>query len=205
MIKTIIFDLGRVIVDFNDKIPAKALMRYTKHSQATIHSTLFCSKHYESFTLGRITAAEFYATIKKELRLTCSFSKFKFIWNNIFARRENVEKLIKKLKKNKYKLLLLSDTDKLHFEFILKNYPIIKEFDDVVVSYKHNCKKPSKKIFFIALKKAKELANAEPAECLYFDDLVENIIGAKKLGISAVQYASYNELHDSLTSIGIKI
>lgn len=212
MIKAIIFDLGRVIVDVNDQDAARALMKYTKLAQATIHSTLFCSKHYENFTLGRISAAEFYAAVKKDLRLTCSFAKFKFIWNNIFARRENVEQLIRKLKRDKSKvnrsnkpcLILLSDTNKLHFEFILKHYPILKEFDDVVVSYKHNCKKPSKKIFFIALKKAKELADAEPCECLYFDDLIENIEGARQLGIKAVQYTSYRSLAAALRKFCVR-
>lgn len=194
MIKTIIFDLGRVIVDVNDTETAKALMKYTRKGQASIYLTIFCSKHYENFTLGRITPSEFYAAVKKEMKLTCRFAKFKFIWNNIFAKRQKVERLINRLKKSKYTLILLSDTNKLHFEFILKHYPIIKEFDDVVVSYKHNCMKPSKKIFLIALKRAKELAKAEPSECLYFDDIAKNIESAKELGINAVQFSSYKDL-----------
>src|SRR3989338_4430125 len=203
MIKAIIFDLGRVIVGFNDQKPAEALTKYTKKYQSTIYYAMFRSKHYEEFVLGRITPAKFYSEVKKDLKLTCSFAKFKFIWNSMFSKRKNVEQMIRKLKQNKgkskvnsnhYCLILLSDTNKLHFESILKNYPIIKEFDDVVVSYKQGCKKPSKKIFLIALKKAKELANAEPDECLYFDDLIENIDAAKELGINAVQYTRFHDL-----------
>ncbi|HIH42644.1 TPA: HAD hydrolase-like protein [Candidatus Woesearchaeota archaeon] len=212
MIKAIIFDLGRVIVDVNDTDAVKALIRYTKKDQASVHFALFYSKHYENFTLGRILPAEFYAAVKKDLKLTCSFAKFKFIWNNIFKHRPKVEQLIRKLKQKKdklkvnsnhYSLILLSDTNKLHFEFILKNYPILKEFNDVVVSYKHNCKKPSKKIFLIALKKAKSLAGAGPDECLYLDDLIENIEDARQLGITAMQYTKFHDLVAAFKRFGI--
>ena len=69
MIKAIIFDLGRVIVDVNDTDAVKALIRYTKKDQASVHFALFYSKHYENFTLGRILPAEFYAAVKKDLKL----------------------------------------------------------------------------------------------------------------------------------------
>jgi len=192
MIKAIIFDLGRVIVDVNDTDAVKALIRYTKKDQASVHFALFYSKHYENFTLGRILPAEFYAAVKKH--------------------RPKVEQLIRKLKQKKdklkvnsnhYSLILLSDTNKLHFEFILKNYPILKEFNDVVVSYKHNCKKPSKKIFLIALKKAKSLAGAGPDECLYLDDLIENIEDARQLGITAMQYTKFHDLVAAFKRFGI--
>ena len=201
MIKTIIFDLGKVIVDFEYKKAVTAMLKYSQYDKETIYQILFGSEEYKKYMLGRVSSQRFYEIICKRLKLTCSYNKFSFIWNDIFAHRPKIDELIKKLKRNKYRLVLLSDTNKLAFEFILKNYPILNVFDEVVVSYKHNCMKPSRKIFLIALKKAK----CRPEECIFIDDLAKNIEGARKLGINAVQYKSYSQLVKALKEYDVKI
>ena len=122
-----------------------------------------------------------------------NFKNFKKEWCNIFALNKNVEKLIINLKRN-FKLILLSNTDKLHFKYLKNKYKIINAFDAYVLSYEVGYRKPNLLIFSDALKKAKTL----PFNCIYIDDTpaqtileirakARRLVSEKKVGMVVVQ------------------
>ena len=49
------------------------------------------------------------------------------------------------------------------------------------------------------------VTNCEPSEILFIDDKKINVLGAKKLGITAIQYTSYRNLIYSLKKYKVKI
>ena len=199
MIKTIIFDLGNVIVKVNwNTFYKKAVVKSNKSLQ---YIKKYCenpSKNIIDFELGKINSEEFYNKITNDLCLKMSFKDFKAAYCNIFPLNENVAGIIKKLKKN-YRLVLLSNTDKLHFEFIKNKYKIVDIFDEYVLSYKEGCRKPNPLIFLKAIKKAK----AMPFNCLYFDDIPEFVLAARMLGIKAFQYKNFEKLKNDLKKAGV--
>ena len=111
-----------------------------------------------------------------------------------------MEGLLKKLKKN-YNLVLLSNTDEMHFTYIKDNYPILDIFDGIILSYKVGYKKPSPLIYLHALKKTGRF----PSHILYIDDIKGYVRAAKLFGIKSIQYKNFKKLKIDLKQNNIKI
>ncbi len=108
---------------------------------------------------------------------------------------ENIE-LAKKLK-GKYKLGVLSSASLLQARKIEE---VDKIFDVVVLSGEVGFSKPQKEAYEIVLSELGVL----PEEVVFIDDLLENIVGAEKLGIKGVLYKSPSQLKESLRGLGIE-
>ena len=81
--------------------------------------------------------------------------------------------------KEKYSISLLSNTNKIHFDYYSAQKPEIFDlFDHKFLSFELKARKPHIEIF----QKAIEICNYNPSETLFADDLQENIDGAAKAG-----------------------
>lgn len=186
MIKTFIFDLGKVIVPFELDNQMKILEAVCDLNHAVIRQKIFAAEELMLFETGKISAAELFEVLKKQLNLRMNFAEFTAAWNSIFILEPIIsENFIEKLSK-KYRLIILSDTNELHFEFIRQNFPVLRFFDDFVLSYKVGFAKPSAEIFQAAVEKA----GCAAEECFFTDDKEANVVGAATFGINAVQFVS---------------
>lgn len=198
MIKTVIFDLGNVIVSVDETNLYNALAKASSKNINEIIDYFEHSSTRKNFERGKFTAGEFYARVVKELNLKMNFKEFNKYYCNIFNLNDDVAKLIKKLRKN-FRLILLSNTDKLHFEYIKNKFKVVNIFDDYVLSYKVGCRKPNPLIFLNALRKAKTL----PFNCVFIDDIPEFVYVARLMGIRAFQYKKYEKLVEDLRKVKV--
>lgn len=193
MIKAIIFDLGNVIVNVHwDKLYAKLSASGNK-SMAYIENYNESSSALRDFESGKINVKEFYRILSSDLDLNMGLNEFKNAWCNMFSLNKKVEQAIKVLKQ-RYRLVLLSNVDVVHFNYIKNNYKILDEFDDFVLSYEVGCRKPNPLIFIEAIRKARTM----PFNCLYFDDIPLFVLAAKFMGIKAYRFRDYKKLNSDL-------
>ena len=192
-VKVIIFDLGKVIVDFDHFAICKKLACYCPVTANEIYRIIFKSGLEKQFDEGIITSYKFFIKLKKQLQIEIAVATFQLIWNRIFKLNRGITPLIKTLKKD-YRLLCLSNTNKLHFEYCLKKFPLLRYFDDFILSYKIKKRKPHKKIFKAALRKARCPAHA----CLYVDDIAEYVQTAEEMGMKAIHFKSVQQLKNQL-------
>lgn len=186
MIRTFIFDLGNVIVSFDHSKIVSKFGAVCKYSHDEIFSKAISSELVREYSVGAITTTEFYEAIVRELDMSMSFEDFFQAWNCTFVSEPIIpERIIKNLSE-KYKLLVLSDTNEMHFDYIKENFPILNYIDDFVLSHKVNFVKPSAEIFQAVV----EIAGFKPEECFFVDDLKINVEGAKKFGLNAMQFIS---------------
>lgn len=198
MIKTIIFDLGNVIVKVYE---TKVFRRLASASGKNLkYIEEYYNNSYKALENGAISSMELHAKFVKDLNLKMNFEEFKKAWCDIFSLNKDVEKVIKKLKKD-FRLILLSNTDNMRFQYIKNKYKILDAFDDYVLSFEVGCRKPNPLIFLNAIKKA----NTLPFNCAYFDDIPEFIYVARLMGIKAFQFKDYKKLVDDLRKLDIKI
>ena len=108
------------------------------------------------------------------------------------------EELFAALKK-RYRLLLLSNTNAIHFEMVRENYPLLRHFDHLVLSYKVGALKPSPLIYAEALKHAQ----CAPEECFFTDDIAAYVEGARAAGIDAVQFENREQIERELKARGV--
>jgi HAD superfamily hydrolase (TIGR01509 family) len=133
------------------------------------------------------------------LSMNVSGEQFWDIWGRIFLPEPLIpEELFAQLR-TRHKLLLLSNTNEMHFALAQERYPLLRHFDDHVLSYKVGAMKPSAAIYQEAIARA----GCRPQECFFTDDLLLNVEAAREQGMDAVQFQSFPDLEAELRSRGI--
>ena len=198
-VEVILFDLGNVILPFNHHQIAEKLFRSTQKKEfqdpQKIFSYLFEYRDgiINDFDVGKISPPGFFQSVKTTLDLSISFDEFIPLWNNIFVEDREVSQIILSLK-DKWRLGLLSNTDPLHFNYILSEFPIIQMFDKLILSYEVGFKKPAIEIF----QKAIRWASVEPKKILFIDDIKEYVEVAVSLGMHGIHFISSEQLKREL-------
>jgi glucose-1-phosphatase len=199
MIKAVIFDLGRVIVPFDFNRGYTRLEAICGIPAAEISQRLSGTGLVPRFECGEITPRDFVRQISTHLNLETSYEDFCVIWSSIFLPDTLIhEELLRGLARH-YRLVLLSNTNAIHFEMIRENYPLLRHFHSLVLSYEVGAMKPSPLIY----QRAVEQAGCLPEECFFTDDMPDYVAGAVAQGIDAVQFRSAAQIEAELRKRGV--
>lgn len=117
-----------------------------------------------------------------------------------FKKDRKMFKLVKKLRKNKYKVAILSDQTRMSYE-AYKKFNLDKLVNTAVWSQKEGIRKPNPEIYKLTAKKLK----TKPENCLFIDDRDWNLIPAKKIGMKYILFHNYKQLINQLRYFGIRI
>lgn len=201
MITCVISDLGKVILNFDNHIFFQKMEEYCPYSAQDIAERVHWYRDMiRFFDTGKIEPDDFYKNAVQRLEAKIEQETFFQIYSDVFFLNPPVLKLLSVLK-GRYKLFLLSNTDIERFGFIKKKFPEIFIFDDYILSYEVGYMKPHPQIYKEALKKA----HAQPEECVFIDDLRENIRGARDLGMNAILYGPHTDLKADLEKMDVLI
>ncbi len=198
MYKANIFDLGRVLVDFDFQRGFQALEGVCPYDAAEIRERIAATDLVERFETGLIEPPEFVAQLSRILDLDIDHAGFCTLWSSIFTDPLVPEAMLEGLAA-RYRLLLLSNTNAIHFEMIRGNYPMLRHFHQRILSYEVHAMKPRREIFQAAL----ERCGCRPEECFYTDDIAAYVEAAQRLGMDAVQFESLAQLERELKARGI--
>jgi len=201
-IKAVIFDLGRVLIDFDHGIAAKKAASYCDKAPKEIFDFLFDSQLTALFEAGKISSSDFFHKVKAEINLNLSYEEFLPVWNEIFFQTDDnraVYDLAGKLKRD-YKLALLSNINELHFKYLKRNFSLFGHFHHILLSFEMKSIKPEPLIY----KRALEILGLLPQEVFYTDDRQELIQAAGSLGIQAFVFRTAQQLKKDLSDSGVK-
>jgi glucose-1-phosphatase len=199
MIKTIIFDLGKVIVPFDFKRGYDRLAPLCSLAPEQIPERLRGCDLVTRFESGQMEPREFVREIGSILGFEPDYDEFCDIWSCVFLPETLIpEKLVEALRRQ-YRIVLLSNTNAIHFEMIERTYPILRHFDAFVLSYCVGAMKPSPAIYEEAIRQAQ----CKPDECFFTDDIPAYVEGAKAAGIDAVQFESGEQIERELRRRGV--
>jgi len=199
MHKAVIFDLGRVLVNFDFQRGYQAMEEFCPHAAREIPRRLANSDLVARFETGLIEPREFVAEMSAMLELDMDYDHFCGIWSSIFTDTLVPESMLAGLAA-RYRLLLLSNTNAIHFEGLRVSHPMLRHFHDLVLSYEVKAMKPQPEIFQAAIARA----GCRPDECFYTDDIPAFVAAARNLGIDAVQFESAAQLQGELKTRGIR-
>jgi len=201
MIRVIYFDLGKVIIDFDPTVAVRQVMKITALPGSEVTKFLTEDPSLCEYECGRISTPDFYQCVLDRLKLNVSLENFKRLWADIFLPEPLIsESFLATLKKN-YRLILLSNTNEIHYEFIMQRYPILHHIEEHVLSFQVGSMKPESRIYEVAIEKA-----GVPAEEIFFtDDRIENVEAAKSAGLQAVQFRSEEHLKREMIRLGISL
>lgn len=195
-IKLVIFDIGRVILDFDHMITCRKLAKYSKKDEKHIYDYIFKPEVLNEYEKGKITSLKMFEAISDKLGFDIPFEKFKEIWGDVFSLKEGVAKLIRKVKKAA-SIAVLSNTDEMHFDFIMDRVEIMKDFDWLFLSHKIGFRKPDKEIFEYIT----NITGIAPNEIIFIDDIEEFVVAANKYGIKGILFKDINTLEKDLEAM----
>lgn len=151
------------------------------------------------FESGQIQPEAFVAELCQVLELDATYEQFCDLWTSIFLPQTLIPESFVEGLKERYRLLLLSNTNAIHFEMIQRQYPLLRHFHHYVLSYQVGALKPAPRIYQAALAQAQ----CQPEECFFTDDVLPYVEGARRHRIDAVQFQSFQQLQDEMRSRGI--
>ena len=203
-IKSIIFDLGGVILNLNyskteDEFKKIGVLNFKEFYSQKKQTLLF-----DDFEKGKIKPEEFISSFKESENLKIKEIDFINAWNAMLLEIPT-EKLqfIDGLKKD-YKIILLSNTNEIHikkFEDDLKKNNMLEQFykcfDKIYYSSRMGKRKPEENCFNQVLEENGLIAE----NTLFIDDSIQHIEGAKKAGIKTFHLEKNKSILDLLPDI----
>ena len=196
--KAIILDLGKVLIDFDFRRGYQALEGLCPYAASEIPQRLATTDLVERFETGLIEPRDFVLQFSRILGLRVEYHHFCRIWSSIFTEPLIPECMLEALAA-RYRLLLLSNTNAIHFEMLRRTYPALRHFHHCILSYEVHAMKPSPEIFQAAIGRA----GCPPQDCFYTDDIAAYVEAARRLGIDAVQFESREQFERELTARNI--
>jgi glucose-1-phosphatase len=184
----VLSDLGNVLINFDHRIAVKKILEYTPKKEADIYQLFFDSGITKDYEEGKISSSDFFKRVKDSLKLDMDYETFLPIWNNIFFEtplNKKMQELLKKIK-SKCKIVMISNINETHYEFLKDRMPIFKEFDNLILSYEVGFRKPAPEIYYAALKSV----GVKPAGVFYVDDRADLIEAGRNLGIKGIALTS---------------
>jgi putative hydrolase of the HAD superfamily len=202
----LVFDFGNVIAFFDYAVACAPLGERLGLSgeellaQARKNGLTELVVEYER---GRLTTEEFGVATRRLVNLeTISHDEFVDAWTAIFRLNESVARLIPPLKTAGYTLVLGSNTNDLHARHFRPRFAeTLGHFDALVMSHEIGHVKPSVE-FYQACAQA---AGRPLGECVFIDDLPENVAGARAAGMSAILYRGTPALLEEFSRLGIHV
>ena len=179
-----IFDLGNVIVDIDFSRVLGVWSDLGRVPLATLTSRFAMGENFAQHERGEISDETFAARICAELDVALSYQQFVAGWQAVFVGlRPEVISLMQQLRAGGERVVILSNTNRLHCDYWPSQYPEVQQAaDKLYLSQDLGMRKPEPRIFQRVLQE--EGVSADNA--VFFDDNLENIEAARQLGITAV-------------------
>ncbi len=189
-----IFDLGNVIVDIDFNRVLGAWSDFSRVPLATLKQTFTMGNAFHQHERGEITDEAFAEALCHEMELPLSYEQFAHGWQAVFVGlRPEVIAIMQKLREQGHRVVVLSNTNRLHTTFWPGEYPQIRDAADrIYLSQDLGMRKPEARIYQHVLQA--EGFSAEDA--VFFDDNADNIEGANQLGITSVLVADKQTIPD---------
>ena len=200
MIKAVLLDLGNVIVPVDFSRCHAAFGEVCSFPPEEIPRRLRGTGLVERFETGRIAPEAFADEVCGILGMKVAYRQFWNIWSRIFLPHTLLPEAMIEGLRRRQRLLLLSNTNAIHFAMIEERYPLLRHFDDYVLSFRVGAMKPSPAIYREAIARA----GCRPEECFFTDDVGPFVEAARQEGIDAVQFQSREQLEAELEARGIR-
>jgi glucose-1-phosphatase len=184
--KVVVFDLGKVLVDFDYSTAARKIAARSTMPYDEINRFIGSSGITVKYEVGSLTRREFFEEARQAIGFGGTFDEFGEFFADIFTAIPSMIELHAALRRGGIPTYIFSNTNDLAIEHIRRNFPFFKHFDGYIFSYEIGAMKPDAKIYE-ALEK---LSGRGGADILYLDDRPENAAAGAARGWQIILHES---------------
>jgi glucose-1-phosphatase len=195
---TIVFDLGKVLVDFDYSIAARRIAARSTQPPENLHAFLSSSPALIQFESGLITRQKFFDLVQNATGFLGDLAEFGALFADIFSPLEPMIALHAELQRRGFKTYIFSNTNDLAIEHIRRDFPFFQNFDGYILSYEVKTMKPDAPVY----QALEQMTGKRGNEIIYIDDRAENIAGAVERGWRTILHESPEQTRAALKSFG---
>jgi glucose-1-phosphatase len=192
----VVFDLGKVLVDFDYTIAVSRIAQRSALSPVEVEQFFFHSPLLVDYESGRLTREEFFEQARQATGFRGTMNEFGNFFADIFTEIPPMIELHAGLRERGFKTFIFSNTNDLAIEHIRRNFPFFQNFDGYIYSYEVGAMKPDAKIY----EGLEKLAGRRGAEIVYLDDRPENVAGGAARSWRAILHETPEKTRMALES-----
>jgi glucose-1-phosphatase len=197
-VKVLLFDLGNVIINVDFARAINVWSNYANIKPEVIKSRFSFDVSYERHERGEITGAAYFASLRELLGAELTDMQLEEGWNAIYQGEVPGIQTILNRAKQHFPLYVFSNTNPTHWAYACQHYAdVLGLFEKVFTSSELKKRKPHREAFEGVVKEMG--VNAE--NILFFDDLLENVEGARAAGLQAVHVRSIADTKNAIESL----
>ncbi len=185
----ILLDIGNVLVNVDFMPFFRAVCRDVESGAEQLMERYCQGDLKEQHDTGQIASLDFLRMIAADpLTRDLPLHQIRLAWQDIFTPTPGSVEALSQLRRH-YELWIMSDTDPLHFAFLLDRFPLLRNMDRYLLSYEHGHLKRSPEAFRHVL----DLAERDVSELLLIDDRQVNTDSCRMVGIESILFRSWPE------------
>jgi len=185
----VIFDLGKVLLDFDYGKVATRMLTYCDLPRERIIEALNQSPLLHRYETGLMSTNDFFREVKNVSNFCGQFSDFEKVFGDIFTPIPEMIDLNTRLRSREVPTYIFSNTNELAIKHIRETYPFFANFTGYIFSYEHHSMKPDPGIY----QALEQTTKSGGAELLYIDDRLENIEQGAARGWRTIHHTNHRE------------
>ncbi|MCS7336972.1 MAG: HAD family phosphatase [Verrucomicrobiae bacterium] len=197
--KVVVFDLGKVFLDFDYTIAARRIAARSRLTPEQVLALINHSPLIYKFECGQISRHEAFAELQRLTEFAGTATDLIEAFCDVFTPIEPMIELNRLLRKRNVPTYIFSNTNEVTIEFIRRRYPFFAEFDGYVFSYEHGAMKPDPRLYEVV----ERLTGKCGREIFYLDDLPQNVAAGAARGWQAVVHETPEKSRDAVRAAGL--
>ncbi|HEV2319038.1 MAG TPA: HAD family phosphatase [Verrucomicrobiae bacterium] len=197
MVPVVVFDLGKVLVDFDYSIAAQKVAARSSRKMEHLDEFLSGSPSLVQFESGLLTARQFFSQVQQATGFQGGADEFAAYFAEIFKPMPDMVKLHAGLRKKRIPTYIFSNTNEIAVEHIRKKFPFFSNFDGYILSYEVGAMKPQAKIY----EALETLSRRRAGDIIYIDDRAENVQAGSARGWRGVLHESPQKTRAALDTL----
>ncbi|MHC1763704.1 MAG: HAD family hydrolase [Verrucomicrobiia bacterium] len=197
--KAVIFDLGKVLLDFDYGIAVTRLQQRCRVSLAELQTLINQSPLLLQYEANRLSTAQFFAEIQGASGFCGTFEEFREGFEEIFSAVQPMIELHRELRARKVPTYVFSNTNEIAVQHIRERFPFFRNFDGYILSYEHNGMKPEPRLYEVV----ERTAGFSGPDLLYIDDRPENIETGRQRGWRTILHTAPELTRAAIIEVGL--
>ncbi len=199
--QVVVFDLGKVLVDFDYTIAAQKIARQSAKGAEGVRHLLDHSPLLFRFETGLLNREEFFREVCEGAGYSGNMEEFCAYFADIFSEIPPMIALQAALRARGIPTFIFSNTNDIAITHIRARFPFFAHFDGYVLSYEHGVMKPDARLYEIVERTARQSGDS----IVYLDDRAENIATATARGWHALLHETPEKSFSALQNLGLPV
>src|ERR1022692_809347 len=197
--RAVVFDLGKVLVDFDYSIAARRIAARGNMTIGEIAQYINQSPLFAQYESGHVITEQFFDEVRKVTGFRGDLAEFSDCFADIFVAIEPMVQLQAALRRKGLAAYVFSNTNELAAEHVKRNFPFYANFDGYILSYEHGVMKPDAKLYAVV----ESVSGRQSAELLYLDDRPENVAAGAARGWQVILHETSEKSLAAVQKLGL--